>query len=306
MTKKRHHTVPKCYLENFTDSDGFVWVLDTKDNIFRIKPENILLENHFYTITLKDGKKSLVVEDTLSNIEGAYIAIFQNKIEKDLPLTDEERAKVAVFIAALYIRTSPYREGLREAFGTLRSGMEDWKKQFETMSEKSKRAMAAIPSSGKGESISINDLDKYLGNFNEHHSVNVIEQLPEIAQIIFDMKWSIWRNVNSNFVTSDDPVVLLRTESIKKYGVNAIGSRPGLLYKDTELTLPLSKDRLLLAGWILNENSYIDAPDDIVQMINYRTITGSSNRIITKSQKDAEAIRDKYTETKDKKSTSSN
>lgn len=306
MTKKRHHTVPKCYLENFTDSDGFVWVLDTKNSIFRIKPENILLENHFYTITLKSGEKSLVVEDTLANIEGAYIATFKNKIEKELPLTDEERAKVAVFIAALYIRTSPYREGLRGALGTLRNGMEDWKKQFETMSEKSKKAMAAIPSSGKGESISIDDLDKYLGNFNEHHSVNVIKQLPEIAQIIFNMKWCIWRDPKSNFVTSDDPVVLLRPESIKKYGANAIGSRPGLLYKDTELTLPLSKDRLLLAGWILNENSYIDVPGDIAQKINHQTITGSSDRVITKSQKHAEAIRDKYTETKDKKSTSSN
>lgn len=306
MPKKRHHTVPKCYLENFTGSDGFVWVLDTKDTIFRIKPENILLENHFYTITLKGGEKSLIVEDTLANIEGAYIAIFQNKIEKELPLTNEERAKVAVFIAALYIRTSPYREGLRGALGILKNGMEDWKKQFETMSEESKKAMDAIPSSGKGESISIDDLDKYLGNFNEHHSVNVIEQLPEIAQIIFDMKWAIWKDANNGFVTSDDPVVLLRPESIKKYGANAIGSRPGLVYKDTELTLPLSKDRLLLAGWILNENSYIDVPEDIVQKINHRTITGSSDRIITKSQKDAEAIRDKYTETKDKKSTSSN
>jgi hypothetical protein len=303
--KKRHHTVPKCYLENFTDSDGFVWVLDTRDNIFRIKPENILLENHFYTITLKDGEKSLVVEDTLANIEGAYIAIFQSKIEKETPLTNEERAKVAVFIAALYIRTAPHREGLRGALGTLKSGMEDWKKQFETMSEESKKAMAAIPFSGKGKSISIDDLDKYMGNFNEHHSMNVIEQLPEIAQIIFDMKWAIWKDSNNNFITSDDPVVLLRPESIKKYGANAIGSRPGLLYKDTELTLPLSKDRLLLAGWILNENSYIDVPDDIVQKINHRTITGSSERIITKSQKDAEAIRDKYTETKDKKPISS-
>lgn len=292
--------MPRCYLENFTDHDGFVWVLDTKDNIFRIKPENILLENHFYTITLKDGEKSFVVEDTLANIEGAYIAIFQNKIEKELPLTDEERARVAVFIAALYIRTSPYREGLRSAFGTLRRGMEDWKKQFETMSKESKRAMAAIQSSGKDELISIDDLDKYLENFNEHHSVNVIEQLPEIAQIIFDMKWAIWRDINSNFVTSDDPVVLLRPESIKKYGANAIGSKPGLLYKDTELTLPLSKDRLLLAGWILNKNSYIDVPDDIVRRINHRTITGSSDRIITKSQKDAETIRDKYTETVNK------
>ncbi len=304
--KKRHHTVPKCYLENFTDIDDFVWVLDTRDNIFRIKPENILLENHFYTITLKNGEKSLVVEDTLANIEGAYIAIFQNKIEKDLPLTNEERAKIAVFVAALYIRTSPYREGLRGALRRLRSGIEDWKKQFEIMSEESKRAMAAIPSSGKGESISIDDLDEYLENFNEHHSMNVIEQLPEIAQIIFDMKWSIWRDANGNFITSDNPVVLLRPESIRKYGANAIGSRPGLLYKDTELTLPLSKDRLLLAGWILNENSYVDVPDDIVQKINHRTITGSSDRVITKSQKDAEAIRDKYAETKDKKSTLSN
>lgn len=296
--KKRHHTVPKCYLENFTDNEGFVWVLDTKNSIFRIKPENILLENHFYTITLKNGEKSLVVEDTLANIEGAYINIFQNKISKDYFLTVEERAKVAVFIAALYIRTSPYRENMRSAIVRLKSGMEDWKKQFETMSEESKRAMSAIPSSGDGESISIEDLGNYIEDFNEHHSVNVIEYLAEVSQIIFNMKWSIWKDQDSNFVTSDDPVVLLRPESIKKYGSKAIGSTPGLAYKDTELTLPLSKDRLLLAGWILNEDSYIDVPSDIVEKINHRTITGSSEKVITKSKEYAEIIKNKYTQTK--------
>ncbi len=295
--KKRHHTVPKCYLENFTDHEGFVWVLDTKNSIFRIKPENILLENHFYTITLKNGEKSLVVEDTLANIEGAYIGIFQNKISKDCFLTMEERAKVAVFIAALYIRTSPYRENMRSALGRLKDGIEDWKKQFETMSDESKRAMSAIPSSSSGESINIEDLDSYIKDFNEHHSVNIIEYLAKISQIIFNMKWSIWKDQDSNFVTSDDPVVLLRPESIKKYGAKAIGSTPGLAYRDTELTLPLSKDRLLLAGWILNEDTYMDVPSDIVEKINHRTITGSSERIITKSKEDAEKIKDKYTET---------
>jgi hypothetical protein len=304
--KKGLHTVPACYLENFADNDGFVWVLDTKDKIFDVKPKKILFENHFYRITLKNGEKSLLIEDILANVEDAYILIFRNKIEKNLSLTDDERARVAIFVAALYLRTSPYRERLRGAFGTLRSRVEDWKRQFETMGGESKKAMTASPSSGKDESISIDDLDKYLGNFNEHHSVHIIKQLPEIAQIIFSMKWCIWRDANSNFVTSDDPVVLLRPESIKKYGPNVIGSRPGLLYKDTELTLPLSKDRLLLTGWNLNENSYMDVPDDIVQKINHRTITGSSDRVITRSQKDAEAIRDKYTETKDKKPTSSN
>lgn len=111
--KKRQHTVPKCYLENFSDENGFVWVLDIKDNIFKTKPENILVESHFYTVTLKNREKSLIVEDTLANIEGAYITIFKNKISKDLFLTDDERAKVSIFIAALFLRTKSHREGLK-------------------------------------------------------------------------------------------------------------------------------------------------------------------------------------------------
>ncbi|MFH1769920.1 MAG: DUF4238 domain-containing protein, partial [Parcubacteria group bacterium] len=99
-------------------------------------------------------------------------------------------------------------------------------------------------------------------------------------------------------VTSDDPLVLIRPAALKKYGPNAFGSIPGLLYKDTELTLPISKDRLLLAGWVLNEDSYMEVEDDMVRNINHRTITRSSDRVITKSEEDAEAIRDKYTKTK--------
>ncbi len=130
--------------------------------------------------------------------------------------------------------------------------------------------------------------------------MNVIDQLPEISQIIFDMKWAVLVNRGGNFVTSDDPVTVLRPQSIRKHGANAIGSAPGLLYDDSELTLPLSKERLLLAGWQLNEDSYLDAPDDIVEKLNHRTITKSSEKIVAKSQEQAEAIRDKYTETKHK------
>lgn len=294
--QKRQHTVPRCYLQHFTDAGGFVWILDTKDKIFKIKPENILVENHFYTITLKNGEKSVVVEDTLAHIEGAYSAIFEQKISKGIFLTEDERAKVAVFMAAIYLRTGPYRESLRGAFTKLKSGMEDWKKQFE-LNPNAKKIAANTPKSG--ESITLGDLDQYLDNFNEEHSVSMIAQLPEIAQIIFDMKWSVWKDKNSNFVTSDNPLVLLRPASIKKYGPDAIGSRPGLLHKDVELTLPLSRDRMLLAGWILEEDSYIDVEEGQVRQINHRTITHSSKKVIVKSEKDAESVRDRYTETKD-------
>jgi hypothetical protein len=292
--KKRHHTISRCYLRNFSDKDGFLWVLDTKDNIFKVKPENILVENHFYTITLKNGEESPIIEDALANIEGTYAAIFENKISKDKFLTDDERTKVAIFIAALYLRTKPQREGMRRMFQKLKGDMEDWKKQFE-MNPKAREFASAIPSSG--ETISLSDIGQYLNDFEEYHSVSIIDNLPYVAQLIFNMKWSVWRNQNCNFVTCDNPLVLLRPASIKKYGPKAFGSLPGLVYKDVELTLPLAKDRLLLAGWILEQDSYIDVDDEMARKINHRTITHSSERVIADSKDKVNAIKERYTET---------
>lgn len=292
----RQHTVPRCYLQNFTDEDGFVWVLDTKDNIFKIKPKNILVENHFYTITLKNGEKSLFVEDTLANIENAYTTIFANKISKDQFLTDDERAKVSIFCAALMLRTQPCREGVRKMFKQLKESMEEWKKQFEAMSPEALRTAAAIPR-GDGESIRLSDVENYLENIEEEHSISILKNLPKTSQLIFNMKWSIWKNTDAGFVTCDDPLVLLRPASIKKYGPKAVGSQPGLVYKDVELTLPLSRDRLLLAGWILEQDSYLPVENKIAQNINYRTITHSAERIIADSHAKVEAIKARYTET---------
>jgi|GEM_PF-1227151 len=295
--KKRHHTVPKCYLENFTDDEGFVWILDTKDNIFCIKPANILLENHFYSITLKNGEKSLIVEDMLADIEGAYISVFLNKIKKELPLIDEDRATIAVFIAALFLRTKPHREGLRGMFKNLQNTITDWQKQFALMSDESKKAMEAIHSSEDGETISVEDVDEYVENLNDHHSINTIDQLPHIAQIIFNMKWTIWKDPNGNFVTSDDPVVILRPEAIKKYGADAIGSRPGLLFKDVELTVPLSKNMVLLATWEMDQSQYSIISQELVKAINHRTITHSSERVVNKSEESAKAVKSRYSQT---------
>ncbi len=296
---KRHHTIPRCYLRNWTDANGHVWVLDTKDRVFNTTPENIFVESDFYTLRLKTGEKILYVENTLAGLEGAYAAIYENKISKDLFLTEQERAVVSAFIASLYLRTAPNRAGMRGMLENLRGSMVEWKKQFETMSEKDRSVYAASPS--RGESITLEDLDSYLGKFDEHHAMNVITELPYIAQIVFDMKWSIWKNEGGNFVTSDDPLVLMRPEAIKKYGPNAIGSQAGFLHKDVDLTLPLSADRLLLAGWILERDSYVPVDDEMARMINYRTITRSSERVIANTKEKVEKIRDTYTETKHKK-----
>ena len=291
--QEQQHTVPGSYLENFTDENGHVWVLDADDKIFNVNPENILKERHFYSLNNSAGEKDMSVEDALGSIEGDFINIYRDKFAKDLFLTDEERVAVSVFIAALMTRTRPYRDHLKNSLEEIKGWMEDWEKH--PMSDEEKKTMEAMPSSG-GATIDLETLKDGLKHFDEHHSTSIMRSLSHSAALIYHMKWSVWKNESYGFVTSDDPVVLLRPASIKKFGVGTFGSAPGLRWKDVDLTLPLSKDHLLLAGWILNNDSYIQVDDEMARKMNHRTITHSRDRIITSSKTRAEEIKMRYTE----------
>lgn len=298
MTKKtkqqeQHHTVPSSYLENFVDGSGHVWVLDMEDNIFNTQPKSILKERHFYSLTNDDGSKNMVVENVLASIEGDFATVYREKFSQDLFLKNEERVAVSVFIAALITRTRPYRDHLKKSLDDVRDWMEGWEKR--TLTEEEQRTLDATPSSG-GASIDLDTLRGGLEHFDEHHSASILRSLSHSAALIYHMKWSVWINDSHGFITSDDPVVLLRPASIKKFGVGTFGSAPGLKWKDVELTLPLSKDRLLLAGWILNDDSYIEVGDDLARNIDHRTITHARERIISSSETRAEDIRARYTE----------
>lgn len=291
--QEQQHTVPGSYLENFADENGHVWVLDTDDKIFNVNPDNILKERHFYSLPGSGGEKDMSVEDTLASIEGDFINVYKEKFAKDLFLTDEERVMVSVFIAVLMTRTRPYRDHLKNSLEEIKNWMEDWEKH--PMSDEEKGTMEATPSSG-GATVDLETLKDGLEHFDEHHSTSILRSLSHGAALIYHMKWSVWKNENYGFVTSDDPVVLLRPTSTKKFGIGTFGSAHGLKWKDVELTLPLSKDRLLLAGWILNDDSYIGVDDETARRMDHRTITHSRDRVIASSKRRAEKIGARYTE----------
>src|SRR5438067_953894 len=80
MSKKRkQHIVPKCYLSNFVDTrcppghSPYVWIIRIADwQVSRRAPANLLTSPDMYTIHLDDGTRSLVVEDTLADIEDEF------------------------------------------------------------------------------------------------------------------------------------------------------------------------------------------------------------------------------------------
>ncbi len=148
-------------------------------------------------------------------------------------------------------------------------------------------ASKILPPSG-GQPITQKDVQEAIENLDDLHSIMLIENLPEVASLIYDMKWGIVspENPSDEFVTSDHPVSMLRPESIKKYGPDAIGSIPGLVYKDVEISLPLSPKLVLLMGWqIEDENQfYVPIASEFVEQMNLRTIIQSEEKLIASSE----------------------
>lgn len=77
MTKKRHHYVPKTYLEGFADDQGFLWVgrKDDPSKPLRLKPENTGFEKYYYSQTPENGVRDDQIEDFFGMIESQWPAL---------------------------------------------------------------------------------------------------------------------------------------------------------------------------------------------------------------------------------------
>ena len=114
----KQHYVPQCYLREWADptvssnQEPFVWIFD-KDgrNKRKDKVKNVLASNDLYTIKIK-GVKNYSIEETLANLEGKYAKIFEEKIKRKLPLTEEEHIILCAFVSVMLQRTLRHRDNL--------------------------------------------------------------------------------------------------------------------------------------------------------------------------------------------------
>jgi hypothetical protein len=114
---KYQHYVPRFYLERFVDCDGFLWVFDkTQGQTFKIKPENIGGENHFYDILEieKFGAIRSLMENQLAAIEAKAHKITKHwlrqiKNKTCLRIPEKYRNIMALYLTLQLHRTSEAR-----------------------------------------------------------------------------------------------------------------------------------------------------------------------------------------------------
>ncbi|SDZ32099.1 Protein of unknown function [Amycolatopsis xylanica] len=112
---KRHHFVPRAFLERF-GCDGKVAVRwRTRSKLVVTSALNVAVESGFYTTETPDGGHSTEVEEWLAGIDGPADAAIKAVIEGEAPprVGSAEREILAVYMAIQANRTPETRERLR-------------------------------------------------------------------------------------------------------------------------------------------------------------------------------------------------
>lgn len=231
MEKKAQHVIPNCYLKawcapeslNKPDVNPYIWRI-SKDGSKRIKksPENSFISNDHYTIKLPTGDRELVVEDTLAQLENKFVQIIP-KIQKQENLTDEDRANLILFTAAMHSRTK---------------GMGEWFKKTQTELHEAIVAMEKLHNSPPKMSQAS---QKYIDHANP---IAVAMLMKAEAPVMARMEMAILVTDDPiGFITSDEPCLWFNPEA---YKWPPFYRSPGLAQENIEVSLPLTPQHMLL------------------------------------------------------------
>jgi len=282
---KRHHTVPKVYLENFTDENGQCWVLKDTLKYFHNIPANILNRKDFNTITLKNGEKSYVIEkEYLRTLEGHFGTVVK-KIIRHEELSLLEKEIMSCFVVSMLART----ENRRLAMGDFLEQLSDHEKAFQELNDSEKKQMSELSSffsdEQKDRSVPMSDVLKIREDMSSHQAMSIPNTVNATYGYVYSMNWVFLVSKGREFFTSDDPVSLFNANLLLKDGSYGV-YHPGLAQKAIEVSFPITKNISLMATYDERPDmKYLPVNDEVVRALNERQ-TMYARQVVFSNEKD--------------------
>lgn len=273
--KKRHHYIPRFYLDGFVDPHNkpYIWVYEKgSPNIIKATARNIAIQKNYYSVATSEGEKdSEVFENALAELEGRAAPIFQ-KIRNHESLNGQERSLFSIFLAFTMTRVPSHRENIEKATGEFMKKMSiilaSNPAGFKSMIEKFERDR------GNKIGMSVEELRKFMleGQYDittdPQFSLGMIPMMAKsLIPIFYKMDWAFLEATDDyKFVTSDNPLSYFDPTHDPRsfYGV-------GLLSRNIEVTFPISKDLLFFGTWG-KFKGYKKLNNKLVKEMNGRTV----------------------------------
>lgn len=215
---KRHHQVPRFYLERFA-ADGKVMVRRRDGKGFVASPLNVAVESGYYDIPDGIGGMSKEVETGLANIEGMADEVLRKMDADGRPPgeRDPDSATLALFIGLQVARTTQHRERALFPQRVLEwaSGREVTRElvaeYLETQYLGFKPKAPEVDGAFTVVRVAERDAPETL---TQDWAVEMtLRSALDISKRLLGLYWSIESDRRREFITSDTPVVVWRKPS---------------------------------------------------------------------------------------------
>ena len=265
---KRHHFLPKSYLEGFA-RDGFVWLYDRSKNEYRCQqPLNTAVIGNYYVFENKDGQKDYSLENFFSQIEGSAKSTI-GKLEVRAEISPEESLYLADFIALLSVRSPKFDREVNEVADAAAKHIV-------------KHAIPNAEAAGTlvkqyGEKAGETKLTaKSMFEFIHHdkfriqvHRNTVISALLDLAQKVTSevamMDWVVVHtHPSSAFITTDEPIGFIVPDEFRQSGEPVLGLASQKIVK----LVPLSQRVALMLGQFGGGFGHMGMRRDQVRFVN--------------------------------------
>ncbi|WP_077487837.1 DUF4238 domain-containing protein [Sinomonas mesophila] len=242
---KRHHTVPKFYLNGFGSADntpqlGAVRLSDAKRLV--IPTTHATVRTNFYALP-GHPEGADVFEKELSRMEGDASAIIRKAVTGTWPLPREDREILGTFLALQFRRGPDARMLMDQMYGKALSQV------ISQMGVDGVRATLAQSGKHVGDDV----LDRLVQQASEsegltmktapaEHILHILELVPRLVPYFIGRPWILIRFNRRKLLTCDTPVALVR--DLKLDGVfTGVGVATAW-----GISLPLARDVGLLLG----------------------------------------------------------
>jgi hypothetical protein len=214
---KLHHFLAEAYLRRFADEHGDLQVLDRKQGIVRRQsPEVTAAERELYTLEDNGGERDRSVEIALADfVDGPGLHAIR-VLDEGGRLSGEDAGKLAIFVAALYVRTPAFREQHRQLAeqmrdSLIRGGVEPSTEPLPESHPEAQRLRAAGGVRADELLASFNTMRDERRPYQNDFVKMMVNLVPMLADAIHGLEWFIASAPPGKaFVTCDAPVIITR------------------------------------------------------------------------------------------------
>lgn len=270
--KRRHHQIPRFYLQRFScPNTGRIWTYDKEaGKAWPRSVDDTGFERHLYSVTMDDGQRNTEIEDMIAKIEETAAPLLQEVISgKDL--SGQSRYDFASFVAMMLVRTNAFRRLYAEIHGNMRMardyGIASNDALFETTMQRFQADCGEVTDEQKQRLRAIMlDPSDYIIQVDREYTLLALGFHDALAPLISSMEWTVVEAPKKDrwFLTSDNPV----TQWVPPQYCHPSRGTGGFRNKHVEVLFPLSPTLCWIGHWLQGTPRYMRHTTEWVKQTN--------------------------------------